>query len=211
MLLDTFLPISSMHSSYVTLGLPLGLPPSGLASKNCLSFLSSFIRDKCPNHLSCLWANLFSIGGCCRSSIIFWFLIKSLLVLPDLRRRHLISDAVILLMSLPLAGQLSLAYNWMGSKTVLWTFNFVCWFISFFSKYCLINLVICPVAFCELCDKKSSLQVCWELRYSEPFPLSFPVFQEKRTGLESKMTQAKMRLFQSVMNGSAIYIASELP
>ena len=69
-------------SSHVVLGLPIGRFPCGLNSKNWRGFRCSSILVTCPNQLSCRSSILLLMGGSCKSSRIFSFLILFLSVFP---------------------------------------------------------------------------------------------------------------------------------
>jgi hypothetical protein len=70
--------------------------------------------------------NLFSIPTCPRSSLILSLRMQSRLVSHAIHQKHFISAALILLISLPLVGQLLLPYSKLGSITVRYPCNLVC-------------------------------------------------------------------------------------
>ena len=90
--------------------LPTLFFPAILTSNISMANLSSIILWTCPSKLSCLSSTTFSIGTIFSSSTTIVFLILSLLVIPFILLRNLISIALTLLSFLSFSVHDSLPY-----------------------------------------------------------------------------------------------------
>ena len=120
--LDTFHSFKSFFtaSSHVNLGRPLHLL---VLSKRLIISLrtgvSGGLRWRCPNHLKRCWTSFSSIGATPTLSRISSFLIRSLLVWPQIHHNICISATLIFWTCCRLVAQHSAPYNIAGLIVVL--------------------------------------------------------------------------------------------